>query len=122
MRVIARTLEYDSVPAANRARTSGSSRSRSATRTCSRAVAGATPTAHDSHSAGVRAPWRAQSLRITNSAISSNQRQVNAASCAAPVRRSYSICASLRSASSGSGPSRAASSNRRSHATSYAFT
>ena len=92
-------------PAANRSRTRGSSRSRSATRRCSRAVDGAIPTAQDSHAAGVRAPWSAQSPRTTNSATYWSHWQVAAAMAAAPSRTCRSSAAASSAASEGSGPS-----------------
>ena len=84
-RVIARTFEYDTRPVANAAASSGSSSSRRATRTCSRAALGDRPIRQDSQWAHDSMPGPAQPSRRSNSAIQSS----SSASAAAmrPARR-----------------------------------
>lgn len=73
-RVSARTLEYDSRPAANASATSGSSRSRRATRTRSRAAGMAMPSFQFSQWAHDRVCPSAQPPNSSNSAISPRKR------------------------------------------------
>jgi hypothetical protein len=79
IRVSARTLAYDSRPAANSDRITGSSRSARATRTCSRAVPEDIWHFHDSHCAQLFISHDAQPRRASKSASRTRNRQVAAA-------------------------------------------
>jgi hypothetical protein len=93
IRVSARTLAYDSRPAPNSPRITGSSRSTRATRTCSRAVPADIWHFQDSHCAQLFISHDAQPLRASKSPSRTRNRQVAAARCPA----SSQICASSRS-------------------------
>ena len=99
IRVSARTLAYDSRPAANRARITGRSRSARATRTCSRAVPDDIWHFHDSHCAQEPISHDAQPRRASKSASRTRNRHVAAARCPA----SSQICASSRSSGTRAG-------------------
>src|SRR6185369_14574980 len=99
IRVSARTLAYDSRPAANRARITGSTRSARATRTCSRAVPEDSWHFHDSHCAQEPISHDAQPRRASKSASRTRNRHVAAARCPA----SSQICASTRSSGTRAG-------------------
>jgi hypothetical protein len=79
IRVSARTLAYDSRPAANPDRITGRSRSAQATRTCSRAVPEDIWHFHDSHCAQLFISQLAQPRRASKSASRTRKRQVAAA-------------------------------------------
>ncbi len=83
IRVSARAFAYDIRPAANSAWITGRSASARATRTCSRAVPGATWHFHANHAAHEGRSQHSQPRRASNSATSSRKRQVPAARCAA---------------------------------------
>ena len=100
IRVSARTLAYDSRPAANRARITGRSRSARATRTCSRAVPDDSWHFHDSHCAQEPISHDAQPRRASKSPSRTRNRHVAAARCPA----SSQICASSRSSGTRAGP------------------
>ena len=100
IRVSARTLAYDSRPAANSARVTGRSRSARATRTCSRAVPDVIWHFHDSHAAQLVISQLAQPRRASKSPSRTRNRQVAAATCPA----SSQICASSRSSGTGDDP------------------
>ena len=97
IRVSARTFAYDIRPAANCAVIIGRPASARATRTCSRAVPGATWHFHASHAAHEGRSQHAQPRRASNSATSCRNRQVPAARCAASSQ--------IRSSSRSSGTS-----------------
>src|SRR5439155_1836969 len=79
MRLMARTFEYDSSPRLKDAATAGSSPSRRATRTYSRAVCRLTPQRQLSQWAVERHSQSPAPERLSNSPISRSQRQVAAA-------------------------------------------
>ena len=74
IRVNARTFEYDSSPVLNASVTAGRSRNARATRTCSHAVAGATPHRHDAHCAADRHSHVSCPPRASYSPSSTNHR------------------------------------------------
>ena len=100
IRVSARTLAYDSRPAANSPRMTGRSRRARATRTCSRAVPEDIWHFHDSHAAQLVISHDAQPRRASKSASRTRNRHVAAARCPA----SSQICASSRSSGTPDGP------------------
>jgi hypothetical protein len=102
IRVSARALAYDIRPAANSEQIAGRPASARATRTCSRAVPGATWHLHASHAAHEGRSQHAQPRRASNSATSCKNRQVPAARCPASSQIRSSSRSSGRSGSSGS--------------------
>ncbi len=80
-RVRARIFEYDSSPQASTCASRGSEPRARATRTCSRAAPGSSPTRQVSHAAHERKPWL-QPPRASNSRIRSSSRAVAASRCA----------------------------------------
>src|SRR5687767_9603192 len=99
-RVSARTLAYESSPQENAWWISGSSGSRRATRTCSRAARGVSAQRQASHSAQEARPDSAHSPRRSTSPTSSSQRQVPAYRCEASVASSDSSSSELSAARS----------------------
>jgi hypothetical protein len=97
--VIARTLQYVSSPLANASRIRGRSRSRRATRTCSRAVTRPIEQRQERNWAHDFAPQLAHPRRSSNSATSNNHRQVAAAMWAANSQISASSRSSCRRSS-----------------------
>ena len=100
-RVRARAFAYDSSPWAKASWISGSSGSRRATRTCSRAARGVSAQRQASHSAHEPRPSSAQRPRRSISATSSSQRQVPAYRCDASVASSASSSSRSRVAEVG---------------------
>ena len=100
IRVSARTFAYDSRPAANSRAVTGSSLSARATRTCSRAVPGASWHFHASHAAHEPISHDAQTSRASKSATSRRNAHVPAARCPASSQISASRCSSGISAGS----------------------
>ena len=117
IRVSARTLAYDIRPAANSAVMRGRLARARATRTCSRAVPGATWHFHASHAAHDGRSHVAQPPRASNSATSWRKRHVPAARCAASSQIRSSSRSNGTSTGSGScGPGSAGPSARKSSA------
>jgi hypothetical protein len=80
--VSARTFEYDSSPRARACASRGSDPNARATRTCSRAAPGSSPTRQDSHAAHERKPLP-QPPRASNARMRSSSRAVAASRCTA---------------------------------------
>jgi len=99
-RVSARTFEYDSSPRVRASLSCGSDPSARATRTCSRAAPGSSPTRQEIQWAHDRKPWP-QPPRASNSRMRSRSRAVAASRCAAssaissPRRSSSTMCGSV---------------------------
>jgi len=101
IRVSARTLAYDIRPAANSAVMTGRQRSARATRTCSRAVPGATWHFHASQAAQEASSQLAHPRRASKSPTSTRNRHVAAARCPASSQISASSRSSGRPCSPG---------------------